>query len=98
MIHNTATTTKTSNNNNDINVVDNLTNDTTTPFLLKAFEHRSARLLLQIDKSIEDCIVVGNKTSSETWNLSLRLMHNASRAHTLCLLLHNFHILIRSKK
>ena len=52
MIHNTATAAKTSNKNNTINVFDNVTNDTTTPFLLKAFEYRLARLLLQIAKYI----------------------------------------------
>ena len=98
MIHNTATTAKNSNNNNTINIFDNLTDDTTIPFLLKSFAHRSARLLLQIAKSIEDHIVVGNKTLSEAWNLSLILMHNASQAHALYILLHNFHILIMSKE
>ena len=98
MIHDAATTAKTSNNINTINVFDNLTNDTTTLFLLKSFEHRSSRLLLQIAKSAEGHIVVGNKKLSEAWNLSLTLVNNASQAHASYLLLHNFHVLIMSKE
>ena len=92
MIHNHKTS------HTNINIFDELTSDTTIPFLLKAFAHRSARLLLQIGKSIQDCITIRNKTLSQAWNLSLIHMHHASQAHSLYILLHNFYTLIASKE
>jgi len=73
-------------------------NDTNTlPFLLEAFAHRSARLLLQIGNTLQNYVMDG-KSLSEAWNLSLILMHNASQAHALYIVLNNFYNLIVSQE
>lgn len=58
--------------------------------LLKAFQHRAARLLLQVANDLQKNIQKGGKHFQEAWNASLIQMARMSRAHALSLLVQNF--------
>jgi len=56
---------------------------------LRAYEHRSARLLVEVANQIQEDIMNGN-SFEVAWNSALIQMQRVSRAHSLYLLLNNF--------
>jgi acyl-CoA oxidase len=59
------------------------------PVLLKALQHRSARLLLEVAQQLELSVRAG-ASAEQAWNDALIQMARMSRAHSLFLLLNNF--------
>jgi acyl-CoA oxidase len=57
--------------------------------LLLAFRHRTARLLVNVAKQIQESVMSG-KQMQEAWNNALVSMARASRSYSLFLLLQNF--------
>ncbi len=58
-------------------------------FCLKAYKHRSARLLVEVAQQIQNDIMEG-KSFEVAWNGALIQMGRVSKAHSLFLLLNNF--------
>lgn len=58
------------------------------PTLLKAFEHRSACLLVDVAMQLQSSM--GTSTAQQAWNDALLAMSRASRAHASYLLLRDF--------
>jgi len=58
--------------------------------LLQAYQHRSARLLVQVATQIQNNIMKKGKSFQDAWNGALIQMARVSRAHSLYLLLNNF--------
>ncbi len=56
---------------------------------LKAFQHRAARLLVQVASQIQQEVIEG-KSFESAWNSALIQMGRVSKAHSLFLLLSNF--------
>ena len=56
---------------------------------LKAYQHRAARLLIEVAQQIQED-VMGGKTFEAAWNGALIQMGRVSKAHALYLLLENF--------
>jgi len=67
------------------------------PNLLDAYRHRSARLLVETSREIENKIKQGS-SMNEAWNSSLIRMAKVSQAHSLYLLIKNFFDGISSEK
>ena len=59
------------------------------PLILAAFQHRAARLLLDVHRQIQTS-VAGGKSSQAAWNDALLEMARTTHAYAQCLLLHNF--------
>jgi acyl-CoA oxidase len=57
--------------------------------LTQAFQHRAARLLLNLSDTMQEQVSSGTKTAQECWNDSLVEMHRVSKAHSLAILLNN---------
>jgi acyl-CoA oxidase len=57
--------------------------------LTQAFQHRAARLLLNLSDTMQEQVSRGTKTAQECWNDSLVEMHRVSKAHSLAILLNN---------
>ncbi len=56
---------------------------------LKAFQHRAARLLVELSQQIQGDVMEG-KSFESAWNAGSIQMGRVTRAHSLYLLLHNF--------
>lgn len=57
--------------------------------LTEAFQHRAARLLLNLSEKMQEQVSSGTRTAHECWNDSLVEMHRVSKAHSLAILLNN---------
>jgi len=55
--------------------------------LLNAFQHRSARLLLNLSERIHEQMSSGSSTMQQCWNEALVEMYHVSKAHSLAVLL-----------
>ena len=60
------------------------------PTLLTAFQHRAARLLLEVASQIQSAIMEKGMSMQDAWNDALIQMARASRAHAMYLMLRNF--------
>jgi len=61
-----------------------------TNVLLEAYQHRAARLLVDVAQDIQEAIMGGSSTMQQAWNGALIQMARISRAHSLYLLLEAF--------
>jgi acyl-CoA oxidase len=57
--------------------------------LIHAFQHRAARLLLDLSDKMQEQVSSGSSTMQECWNDSLVEMYRVSKAHSLAILLKN---------
>jgi len=67
------------------------------PTLLEAYAQRSAQSLLEVYNSIKEYVLKGS-SQEEAWNQSLILMYNASKAHSLYLLIRNFYLFLQQQQ